>query len=224
MKKYTLTVSENQVQIIAKACDILARIHIGSVECVADEFMNRADYLEISEMLQDVHQKITGIRHGGPSISNPTVHRDGKAAWDICQVIKHRLAHDCKATYSVYYQESSQCGVEEIPTISVTDGPDQQDPIESLCEFRRKYPFKPYEIALIKPPTDPEIRAQLVRTDPTWAAWLLPLPPNSESTRQVEIISWPYEYDHGEVVVNVRLIPGDPTTMVTADIGMLVKQ
>ena len=228
MKKYNLTVSENQAQIIAKACDMLARIHIGNVECVADEFMTRRDYLEIREILVGIHERITGSCCGGPSISNPTVHHDGKAAWDICQAIKHRLTHDCKvpATYSVYYQKPLQCGSEEIPTISAVDDPNtvQVGKNETLYEFRQRSPFKPYEIALIKPPTDPSIRDQLVRTDPTWAAWLLSL--NDESTKQVEIMSWPYNYDHdhGEVVINVRLVPGDSTTMGRADIKMLVKQ
>ena len=221
---YTITVTENQARIIAKACDILARIHIGQVECVADEFMTRDDYLDLYEKFKDIHATITGSRNGGPSISNSTVHEDGKTAWDICQIIKHRLLHnnshpesDQTAKHNVYYNEPLQCGKENLPTMNYS---------ETLYEFRQKYPFKPYEIALLKPPTDQSVRAQLVRTDPTWAAWLLPLPPNSDEARQVEVISWPYD-DGGvgqfKIVVNVRLIPGDPTTMVKVDIDMLEK-
>lgn len=99
-EKYILTVTGNQADVLGWALDLFMRAGIGQIEAalyVADAtFLNlsteRRD--EALELMEDVHQALTGSRSGGPSISNPDVNDDFRVACDLRDVIQHRLAWD----------------------------------------------------------------------------------------------------------------------------------
>lgn len=102
MATYTLTVTEKQAQVIATAAELLARLGIG-------QFRDALEHLPMPEFLppgwhddMDAIGKILS-RHmaggiDGHSSSLGMHHKDtpevSRVAWDLYQVIRHRLAWD----------------------------------------------------------------------------------------------------------------------------------
>jgi hypothetical protein len=94
MRKYTIQVTASQVETISLACEILARLGICQIDDALDELpmIDPVDWSEWHALKDELRANIRkhcdanlGIRKG----------RDRhKSAWDIYQVLRHRLAWD----------------------------------------------------------------------------------------------------------------------------------
>lgn len=98
--KYTLTISERQGDVLTWALDLFMRIGIGQVGealTVADATFKKFDpkWHELRTVMESISYHLTGIRHGGPSITNKEVVNDVfRVACDLRDVIRHRLSWD----------------------------------------------------------------------------------------------------------------------------------
>lgn len=112
-KRYTLTVTEGQARLIARAVSLLSRIHIGQLGEVGWEVERREHHiLEASDtpeervkkemrwgrlrllttMLRSLNPLVTGHEHPGMfSEERNPVHDDAHAARDMERVIRHAL-------------------------------------------------------------------------------------------------------------------------------------
>ncbi len=85
MTGYTLTVNEKQAGEISLACEILARLRMGQVDMALRE-------LPLEGRLDYWNERVI------ENVLKPLYRKDGKrsdcAAWDLHQVIRHRLAWD----------------------------------------------------------------------------------------------------------------------------------
>ncbi len=96
---YNLKFNQEQAQIIIRALDLYARIGIGQFESILDVY-DRPCNLDLKE--RDGIRE--GLRHaklcaghpenGSFGIHNSKVRDEFRAAFDIQQVIRHRVAHD----------------------------------------------------------------------------------------------------------------------------------
>lgn len=106
-RKYTITVTEHQARIISEACDLLARLGIGQwpefINYMPDPlaFTGRDDAVEaLRPVMADLLRQyspagayIDGYQsHLG--IFNELAARGAREAWDLHQVIRHRMAWD----------------------------------------------------------------------------------------------------------------------------------
>lgn len=102
MPKYTLTMTKKQAEVVSLACEVFARLETGQFKMVLeylplDQFLPEGwhdDMAEIGRILQrhmigqiDGHFSSLGIAHHKTG-------REAKIAWDIHQVVRHRLAWD----------------------------------------------------------------------------------------------------------------------------------
>ncbi len=102
-KIYRLTINERQAQTISKACEMLARLGMGQLDDALRELPMRggvewerwhADVRHVGRILSahmpgniDGHSSHLGI-------SSERVSEDSQIAWDLYQVIRHRVAWD----------------------------------------------------------------------------------------------------------------------------------
>lgn len=100
--KYTLEVTKAQAQAISTACEILARAGIGQWRDAIDalplkitNYDNWHDDLAFIGKLLARHMKgnIDGISSGF-SIHSDEVKEEARTAWDIYQVVRHRISWD----------------------------------------------------------------------------------------------------------------------------------
>ncbi|EWC39608.1 hypothetical protein [Stutzerimonas stutzeri] len=90
-RTYTITVTERQAAELQEACELLARIKIGQIDHAIERlpgFYDRRD-------LEQVH----ATRHEIQRLANTlmpeaTKRREDGVAWDLYQVIRHRLSWD----------------------------------------------------------------------------------------------------------------------------------
>lgn len=101
MTTYTLTLTEDQAQTLAFACEVLARLGMGQYKDALDHLPMRDnidwsawhDDMRAIGMILSKHMPmgIDGYR------SNLGIHKassESRLAWDLYQVIRHRLAWD----------------------------------------------------------------------------------------------------------------------------------
>lgn len=99
MKNYTLTVNERQAQIIAAALDLYSRIGIGQFEEVLQVYDPLAKLdLQTRERIR-AGLNIAKVEAGHPTsgsygITNSAVDDQFRVAYDVRQVVRHRLAFD----------------------------------------------------------------------------------------------------------------------------------
>ncbi len=110
MKTYTLKISEEQARILANACEFVARIHMGQLDPVADQVMSHesADIPALRDQLRGLQPLITGMsRNAYLSISSDKLSDFPRIAWELHQVIRHRLAWDRKPDggFQVYFDK-----------------------------------------------------------------------------------------------------------------------
>ena len=85
MTDYTLHLTEKQAGEISLACEILARLRMGQIDMALRE-------LPLAESLDYWNERVI------ENVLKPLYRKDGKragcAAWDLHQIIRHRLAWD----------------------------------------------------------------------------------------------------------------------------------
>ena len=98
LMKYLLEIDEDHAKVIIEALDFYSRVHMGQLEVIAeqhiDSFTNTEAYERFRQTL-DILKSDLGIHanaHWG--IRSPKVIEGAKLAFDIQQIIRHRLAWD----------------------------------------------------------------------------------------------------------------------------------
>jgi len=124
---YNLKITKEQAEILVKALDLYSRIGIGQFEEILKHptwqrriFSDKMSYTSLDEaryFLDNVRQIITGQRHGGIGITVSEEHN--RIAYDILQVIQHKLAWDDKpeGDTTVKFHEPMQRANHKMATI-----------------------------------------------------------------------------------------------------------
>ena len=119
-RRYTLTVTEPQAALIRDACELLARVNMGQIDAVVYEASLRIENHfdlhaahAIATQLADVIWPDGVQKHCARS----------NTAWDMYQVVRHRIAHDHLAPGAqpdrtcVIYREPRRTGPEPLAAI-----------------------------------------------------------------------------------------------------------
>lgn len=100
-RTYTLHLNAQQAAVISKACEVLARLGIGqfkdALECLPTTEFCPPGWHEDMEGISHILKKHTNITHGVGayhSIGGHKTDERSKIAWDVYQVVRHRLAWD----------------------------------------------------------------------------------------------------------------------------------
>lgn len=106
MNDYVLTVSESQARVLSLACELAARIGIG-------QWREILEWLPIKHNLDEAERRTIDailskhMVHGidgwsqSLSINSPDTDEQARRAWDLYQVIRHRLAWDRAITEGI---------------------------------------------------------------------------------------------------------------------------
>lgn len=97
MKKYNLTITREQADVLSSACELLARVHMGQLGFVAESFLGKesAPFIALREALEEIEPLATEMhRNAYHSISSKEIPDEARVAWDIYQVIRNRTSHD----------------------------------------------------------------------------------------------------------------------------------
>jgi len=90
-RTYTITVTESQAAELQEACELLARIKIGQIDHAIERlpgFYDRRDWERVHATRHEIQRLANTLM---PEV---TKRRDDGVAWDLYQVIRHRLAWD----------------------------------------------------------------------------------------------------------------------------------
>jgi len=103
MTTYTLHITEKQAQTISHACEVLARLGMGqfkdALECLPLREWRPDGWHEDMEGIGHILKKHTTVLHGMGAyhgISSAKTSAESKTAWDLYQVVRHRLAWDAQ--------------------------------------------------------------------------------------------------------------------------------
>lgn len=104
MKKYLLEIDEEQAKVLVRACDLLSRVHGGQLDTIVHVLLTGGgcanggctiDHLTPIQIntLQDT---LGSLRPLLPqqAIMSPKISDEARTAYDLQQVIRHRLAWD----------------------------------------------------------------------------------------------------------------------------------
>ena len=98
---YTLHLTATQAATISKACEVLARLGMGqykdALECLPVREFCPEGWHEDMEGIGHILKKHTTMLHGIGSyhpIGGDKTSAESKTAWDVYQVVRHRLAWD----------------------------------------------------------------------------------------------------------------------------------
>jgi hypothetical protein len=124
MAKYNLTLNDHQAQVLIQALDLFSRIGIGQFEEVLQVYDPNAKLaLKERERIR-AGLNIAKTEAGHPSngsygIHHPKVDDDFRVAYDLQQVIRHRLAWDRKpeGDITVPFDKPMQIGQEPLAKI-----------------------------------------------------------------------------------------------------------
>ena len=135
--KYQVELSERQIDVINKALDLYGRLHIGQTEAISRAIENKT----FNDPEVD-HEKIEDFVEELKTIAFPGLHRnaffgifsneagpEAQIAWDIQQVLRHRVSWDKAGNPSTRDHQTMW-------TVNY-DSPMQSRPDEPLCEIRR---------------------------------------------------------------------------------------
>lgn len=125
---YNLKVSKNQAKVISEAVELYTRLHIGQIDQLDSFFLDRTHTLvdpAALDILRKAYQTIKTrlfpelVKNSYHSIRSYVVPEKAKIAYDIVQVINHKLSLDSypNGNYSVYSQDPIQCSKEELSKI-----------------------------------------------------------------------------------------------------------
>lgn len=94
LAKYTIEVNEEQAKVISLALDIFSRMEAGQLEWIFSmipwKYYEKLESVE--PMLKELQLLLTGMQRGNLGIGN--VSNSARIAFDLHQVIRHRLAWD----------------------------------------------------------------------------------------------------------------------------------
>lgn len=110
MKKYQMELTEEQADIVVRALDLYTRIGIGQFDKMLEVFtgLGSGPRNPASESyINTVKEWETGQPPNGSfGIHSSVVRNEFRQAFDICQVVRHRLAHDRNpGGHSVHHYE-----------------------------------------------------------------------------------------------------------------------
>jgi hypothetical protein len=94
-RRYRLEISEEQARVISLACELLSRLHMGQLNAAADVHVQRDCFHALADELRKLKPMLTGMpqnAHWG--ITGPELPDEARVAFDLHQVIRHRLAWD----------------------------------------------------------------------------------------------------------------------------------
>ena len=89
-KKYTLTLSEKQLQVLSLATEVYSRLAGGQLEEAAREHMTAPGYRELYDALYNLRPLAVGSNAAHKALQE--VSERGRMAWDIHAVVRHALA------------------------------------------------------------------------------------------------------------------------------------
>jgi hypothetical protein len=91
MRTYTITVTERQAAELQEACELLARIKIGQIDHAIERlpgFYDRRDWEQVHATRHEIQRLANTL------MPEATKRREDGIAWDLYQVIRHRLSWD----------------------------------------------------------------------------------------------------------------------------------
>jgi len=101
-QQYELSISEKQARVILASLDLFSRIGIGQLREVLRHPQYQLKMIDDNEtytycqrLLDQVKKLLTGHGpHSSYGVCHPEVHEDSNIAYDLLQVIRHRLSWD----------------------------------------------------------------------------------------------------------------------------------
>jgi hypothetical protein len=130
MKEYVLRLNERQAEIVSRALDLYSRIGIGQFEEIvtiyeasqwdAENPPTSGKVQEARRYVQDAKFALTGFQtNASHSIVSEKVNDAFRVAWDVCKVIRHRIAWDKSpgGGHGVNFDEPYQTSKEALPKI-----------------------------------------------------------------------------------------------------------
>ncbi len=138
---FVLHLSEQQANVLVAALDFYSRIGCGQIEEVQNLLAlephlnpdrDGNSYQAVKNALNFVRRDLFG--RSGFSISDRKVPNRYKCAWDLQQVIRHKLAWTANpaGSWGVSFQEPDQSGKEDLATMDVAE------PLYALLDALRK--------------------------------------------------------------------------------------
>lgn len=91
MRTYTITVTERQAAELQEACELLARIKIGQIDHAIERlpgYHGQRDWERVHATRHEIQRLANSL------MPEATKRREDGVAWDLYQVIRHRLAWD----------------------------------------------------------------------------------------------------------------------------------
>jgi len=121
-----LELSDEQLAVISKACELLSRIYMGQLEEVAWLFdsLPEGRYQELTETLKALNPVITGMpKQAHFGIRDERVPEIARCAYDIHQVIRHHLAwkQNPQGGFGINFDSPQQYGTSSLAQISSND-------------------------------------------------------------------------------------------------------
>lgn len=122
MSNYRLTLSKSQAETLIRALDLYTRIGLGQLEEIAHMFAFEISPDEKDRLRAHLDQAKLVLGHpanGSHGINSIEVDDDFRAAYDIQQVVRHRLAWDKKPEggIQVNFDEPRQTSDQPLPQI-----------------------------------------------------------------------------------------------------------
>lgn len=127
-KRYALTITEEQANTLINALDLYQRIGMGQLDEIIRVAVpapgHKYNWVEVDKTMNILKLQLLGWPHIGTahSIRSRQLPDEFRVAWDIQQVVRHRLAHDGlkpgeKPGIYVQFDEPRQSSKEPLPEI-----------------------------------------------------------------------------------------------------------
>lgn len=124
MKQYTLTLNEQQAEVLCQALDLFTRIGLGQFENVIDVFDRGAkrsveDREAARRFIEDAKYALGFTANASFGLRNERVEDVFRVAYDVNQVVQHRLAWDRnpEGGPQVWYRTPDRTSKQDLPTI-----------------------------------------------------------------------------------------------------------
>lgn len=131
---YKLVVTEKQVGVISRACELFSRIQMGQLNAVAFQALmgtveDTERFCKLRDGLEELQPLVWGFRHGGPGIFSDKLPDEARIAWDVNQTLRRMLAYrrNPEGGWTVDFDTPMKSSrTEPLPEIVPTE--DQPDP------------------------------------------------------------------------------------------------
>ncbi len=128
MTKYLLEITAEQAHVLARASELFARLHMGQLNILADEFIfakqiNSDNLLKLREGLKQLEPLITGLKQHANKGIHGLRHERAQIAWDLYQTIRHRLSWDEHAGggFTVNFDKPFKCCDHPLAEITIME-------------------------------------------------------------------------------------------------------